>query len=84
MPAREVDRQWFMSRIESLHGSARKFAAQITTTMGTPSDIGRVSRLLSGKQAPTVPEVLQFAELLGQDVLEVMRRFGYKVPRSRN
>ncbi len=55
----------------------------MTLSSGGPSDHGRLSLILNGKYEPAVCEVLQLAELLGKDISEILKRFGYKVPRAR-
>lgn len=83
MNLREVDRDWFVRLVTAHFGSLRKLSARMTLPNGNPSDGGRLSLLLSGKTEPSVSEVLQLADLLAQDVPEVLKRFGYKIPKAR-
>lgn len=82
MTLRKVDRDWLVQQITTQYGSLRKMAPKMTLSTGEPSNIGRLSLLLNGKTEPSVSEVLQFAKLFGTDLEEILKRFGYKIPRS--
>lgn len=69
------DTEWFKYQIESRHESIRKFCKKIIGKSGNPLDVSAVSLVIRGKRQLTVDEAYQYAELLGVDVAEILKRY---------
>lgn len=71
----KIDTEWFMERIVSRHRSLRRFAKLMKGRNGRSGlNVAAVSLMLHGKRGMTVNEARQIADLLGEDVLEVIKR----------
>lgn len=79
----KVDVEWFTRKIaESRFGSIRQLAPHVIRFNGKPMDQPMLSRVLSGDRELTAHEAVQLAILLEVPLVEVMERYGLRVPQK--